>query len=79
MLEGGANKPHLAAMRKKIEALDARFKKMESGAVGDAGDLRSSQELSKMLTKKHVGQMNCASCENAIPNMLAERVDFVPW
>ena len=78
MEQGGSNKPHLDALRKKISALEARFKKLESVNVDDT-NVRSSNEFSTMFTKKHVGPMNCASCENAIPNLLAERVEFVPW
>jgi len=32
-----------------------------------------------MFTKKHVGPVDCASCERGIQNLNAMRVDMIHW
>jgi len=32
-----------------------------------------------MLTKKHVGPVNCASCEKKLTNLIATQGDYLPW
>jgi len=67
--------PNKDDLAKKFAAINKKLKELFELVKNSGGN----HEDDAMFTKKHLGPMNCASCEKDIVNLIGQPVDHYNW